>query len=108
MPLVRVENRDGIALNAEIYQNSELVGVTDSKGELDLPTGDYKATSIGYDEKRFRVHNNPVNPVVMSVLNQQNSQSKNGIFKDFKQQDWFILLGVSIVVLYSAYYHRSK
>ena len=107
MPLIQVSNRDGKPISAEIYKDSVLVGTTDADGKLDLPTGDYKAKSVGYDEKRFRVHNNPLNPVNMSLLSEVN-QPEQGFFKNLKQQDWLVLIAVSIVVVGFATFYTIK
>jgi hypothetical protein len=107
MPFIQVSNRDGKPLSAEIYKDSALVGITDAQGKLDLPTGDYKAKSVGYDEKRFRVHNNPLNPVKMRLLSEVN-QPEQGFFKNLKQQDWLVLVAVSVVVVSFATFYTIK
>lgn len=107
MPLVKVQNRDGKPIGAEIYKDSALVGVSDT-GEIELPVGDYKAKAIGYDSKSFRVYNQPSNPVVMSLVTEVNS-AEQGFFKKLNQNDWFVLIAVSTaVVAYATYYTIKK
>jgi hypothetical protein len=108
MPFVQVSNREGKTLSAEIYKDSALIGVTDAKGELELPVGDYQAKSIGYDSKSFRVRNQPKpNAVVMSLESEVN-QGGGGFFKNLKQQDWLVLIAVSVVVVSFATFYTIK
>lgn len=107
MPLLKVENREGVPLVAEIYKGSELIGKTDAKGELELPKGDYKAKAVDYDDKSFRVHNQATpNFVVMASLSQVNTKSNTNFFKKLSQQDWIVLIAVAVgVVAFATFYH---
>lgn len=108
MPFIQVTNRDGKPLSAEIYKDSALVGITDAKGELELPLGDYKAQAIGYDSKSFRVNNQPKpNPVTMRLLSEVN-QVEQGVFKNLRQQDWLVLIAVSVIVVSFATLYTIK
>jgi hypothetical protein len=107
MPLVKVENRDGKPIGAEIYKDSALIGVSDA-GQIELPVGDYEAKAIGYDSKRFRVRNQPSNSVTMSLVTEVNTKEQ-GFFKKLNQRDWFVLIAVSTaVVAYATYYTIKK
>jgi hypothetical protein len=108
MPFIQVSNRDGKPLSAEIYKDSALVGITDAQGELELPVGDYQAKAIEYDSKSFRVRNQPKpNAVVMSLASQVN-QGGQGFFKNLRQQDWLVLIAVSVVVVSFATFYTIK
>jgi hypothetical protein len=99
MPSIKVSNREGLPLVAEIYQDSELAGNTDTEGVLELPAGDYVAKVSGYDEKRFRVRNQATpNFVVLSSLSEIN-QSGSGLSKEFQQQDLIVLAFIGIAIL---------
>jgi hypothetical protein len=108
MPLIQVSNRDGKPISAEIYKDSALVGTTDVKGELELPVGDYQAKAIEYDSKSFRVRNQAKpNAVVMSLASEVN-KSEQGFFKNLKQQDWLVLIAVSVIVVSFATFYTIK
>lgn len=108
MPFVQVSNREGKTLSAEIYKDSALIGVTDAKGELELPVGDYQAKAVGYDSKSFRVRNqSKPNAVVMSLQSEVNKGGE-GFFKSLKQQDWLVLIAVSVVVVSFATFYTIK
>ena len=106
MPLVKVQNREGKPIGAEIFKDSALVGVS-NMGEIDLPVGDYEAKAIGYDSKRFRVRNQPTNAVVMSLESEVNVKQE-GFFKKLNQNDWLVLVAVSAVVVAFATYYTIK
>ena len=106
MPLVKVQNREGKPIGAEIFKDSALVGVS-NMGEIDLPVGDYEAKAIGYDSKRFRVRNQPSNAVVMSLISEVNVKEE-GFFKKLNQNDWLVLVAVSAVVVAFATYYTIK
>jgi len=106
MPLVKVQNREGKPIGAEIFKDSAPVGVSD-KGEIELPVGDYEAKAIGYDSKRFRVRNQPSNAVVMS-LESEVSNKQEGFFKKLNQNDWLVLIGVSAVVIAFATFYTIR
>jgi hypothetical protein len=108
MPFIQVTNRDGKPLSAEIYKDSALVGITNAQGELELPLGDFKAKAIGYDSKSFRVPNQAKRvPVNMRLLSEVN-QPEQGFFKNLKQQDWLVLIAVSVVVVSFATFYTIK
>jgi len=108
MPFVQVTNREGNPISAEIYKDSALVGVTDAKGELELPIGDYQAKAIEYDSKSFRVRNQAkANAVVMSLASEVN-KSEQGFFKNLRQQDWLVLIAVSVIVVSFATFYTIK
>ena len=108
MPFVQVTNREGKPISAEIYKDSALIGVTDAKGELELNVGDYQAKAIEYDSKSFRVRNQPKpNAVVMSLESEVNN-GEQGFFKNLKQQDWLVLIAVSVVVVAFATFYTIK
>ena len=106
MALVKVQNREGNPIGAEIFKDSALVGVSD-KGEIDLPVGNYEAKAIGYDSKRFRVYNQPSNAVIMSLISEVNAKEE-GFFKKLNQNDWLVLVAVSAVVVAFATYYTIK
>ena len=100
MPLVKVENREGKPLQAEIYKDSEKVGVADVNGQLELPAGDYKAKLDGYDDKTFRVRNQATpNFVAMATLAQVNPKSEGGLLKNLTQGDLIVLFFVGAIVV---------
>jgi len=108
MPLIQVSNRDGKPVSAEIYKDSALVGTTDIDGKLEIAVGDYQAKAIGYDSKSFRVRNQAKPNAVVMSLESEVTKSETGFFKTLKQQDWLVLIAVSVVVVGFATFYTIK
>ena len=99
MPYIKVENRSGEPLVAQIYKDSTLVGTTDTKGEMEIASGDYVAKVDNYDQKRFRVHNQSTpNYVSMTKISELNAPKGNAL-TNLKQGDLIVFGGTALILL---------
>jgi hypothetical protein len=114
MAKVTIYDKQGETLPAVIFQGDTAVAAAQIDGVVNLPSGDYVAKVVGFQDKPFRVHSEDTSVTMRVYLDTaENTFGEVQIVAErvkevVQQNKWLILVGAAVVIGGIIFYTRNK
>jgi hypothetical protein len=114
MAKVTIYDREGETLPAVIFKGNEAVAAAQIDGVVNLPSGDYVAKVVGFQDKPFRVHTEDTTVNMRVYVDpSENTFGEVQIVADkvkqaVEQNKWLILAGTAVIIGGVIFYTRNK